>query len=181
MWYHTIEITILQKGTVYMKKGFFLIQLIISVAVLSIICGLVISHRFFLQHLKVLSEIEKLHSICLYLNHKAIITKQKKMLAFNINDNSYSYENKKEFLPKNVIFGIKNKLNGPPSAPSKLLTKPITFPNNKISFTSQGILQPGSIYLIDKNKKYQYALSVPVSQISFIRKYKYNKKWEYLS
>ena len=44
-----------------------------------------------------------------------------------------------------------------------------------------GIIQSGTVYVIDSSKKCMYALSSPISQVSYLRKYSYNGKWQPLS
>lgn len=86
-------------------------------------------------------------------------------------------------LPDAVKFGFLQGANGPPSSPGKPILSPITFKDIgsgmfKITFYTDGKVQPGTVYFIDKNKNFMMALTCPISQVSFIRKYKYNQgKW----
>lgn len=86
-------------------------------------------------------------------------------------------------LPDAVKFGFFQGAKGPPSFPNKPITSPITFKNMgdgkfKVTFFSDGKVQPGTVYFVDKNRNFMMALTCPISQVSFIRKYKYNQgKW----
>jgi len=126
------------------------------------------------------SEVEKLYSICMYLQQIAMTTNQKQILIFNKTRSSYHYQGHEELLNPYTIFGTLNGLKGPPSTPENTISNPITFIGKQITFTPTGILQPGTIYLTDKKKQHQYALTVPISQISFLRKYQYDEKWTHL-
>lgn len=82
-------------------------------------------------------------------------------------------------LTPNITFGFIDKAKGPPSNPIKNIDKSISFDsiNNdeyKVTFCANGKIKPGTIYLIDKNKNYMVALTCPISQVSYIRKYSFN-------
>jgi hypothetical protein len=47
-------------------------------------------------------------------------------------------------------------------------------------FYPTGIISSGTVYLVDKNKRYMYALSNAVSQFSYLRLYKYDGGWKLL-
>jgi len=146
---------------------------------------------WFLKQQEILSEVEKLYSVFNYLQQSAITTGKVKILEFNLENNSYSYKevknnnfdhniitvDKNEKLSLNVKFSVINGIKGPPSTPTNYLNKPVTFIDNKVKFYSNGTIQPGTVYLTDSKKQYLYAITVPISQVSLIRKYKYLGKW----
>jgi hypothetical protein len=80
-------------------------------------------------------------------------------------------------LPPVVRFGILPHVKGPPSSPMHALTIPITFSAQKIIFYPDGIISPGIIYLIDRNRQDIYAFSSGIAHASFLRKYRYDGKW----
>lgn len=49
-----------------------------------------------------------------------------------------------------------------------------TFVQNRIIFFPDGKIQPGSLYLTDTQERYLYALTIPVGQVSYIRRYRYD-------
>lgn len=113
-----------------------------------------------------------------HLQQVAISSNKILTLQFNIPSNSYSFQNNSVILSKNVTYGVVDYAKGPPSLPNKIINKPITFKNNQVIFSHDGKINPGTIYLSDKLKRYLYAITIPISQVSLIRKYKYlNKQW----
>jgi hypothetical protein len=86
-------------------------------------------------------------------------------------------------LPDAVRFGFIPGVSGPPSSPGKPITNPITFKDfgqgkYKVILFVDGKIQPGTVYFVDKNRNFMMALTCPISQVSFIRKYNYDKgKW----
>jgi len=162
------------------KSGFTLIEIMISVTLFVLIVTLCVKSSTFLNRSILKSEIEKLYSACMYLQRLAMVTNQHQTLNIDMSKNRYSYNGKVEQLAPSIIFGTVKGVKGPPASPTNTITKPVTFTSEHITFKPNGILQPGTIYLCDKDKKYQYALTVPVSQISFLRMYYYDRTWKYL-
>ncbi len=159
------------------NAGFSLLQVIITLALVTITLGLSIPYFSFLQRSIVRSEIEKMHSMFIYMQHMAIATQQDQKIEFDTDRQVYYCNKQQVSLPHGVTFGVIPGVLGPPSSPQELITKPITFLNNTIIFRAQGTMQAGTVYLIDRNKKYLYALTTPVSHISYIRRYKYDREW----
>lgn len=164
------------------RYGFSLIEIMISISLIALILSFGLLSFRYLNKSLVRSDMEKLYSICTYLQQLAIVTNKKQMLTFDINQNCYHYQNHKERLNPYTIFGFVSKnIKGPPSRPTRTINTPISFICNKITFTPRGISQSGTIYMTDKNRRYQFALTTPVSQISFLRKYQYdNETWNYI-
>ena len=160
-----------------MKNGYFLIEISICLTLILIISALALPNLNFLTQQIVSSDLEKINMTFSYLQQSSITGNKKIELKFN-QPKTYSYENIKEELSNNVEFNIIDGIKGPPSMPTKQISSPVTFLNNQVMFYPDGKIQPGTAYLVDKSKKYLYALTVPVSQVSFIRKYKnQNNKW----
>ncbi len=158
--------------------GFTLIEVTIVLSLILLIATISIPSLLFLNQQVVVSDLEKLNMIFPYLQQCAVSSNKNITLKFDPINHEYSFENQKVKLSRNVEFGIKNEIKGSPASASKNINSPISFVNNQTIFYSTGKIQPGSVYLIDSAKKYLYALTVPVSQISFIRKYRYeNGKW----
>lgn len=166
--------------------GFSLIELLIIIALIALASGLSVNLLYYTDKLLVKSELEKLYALCISLQYKAQL--QGKTLSLEINqvNNSYSFENKVYYLSKFVKFGLLNNIKGPPSLPSKTISNPITFKKEQnkhvINFYPDGTITSGAIYFIDSQKNYQFALSVSVAQVSFIRKYIHEQsshnKWQ---
>lgn len=163
------------------SEGYFLIEILIVLAIISLLASIAIPSLNFLDRQLISSDLEKLNLAFYYMQQSAIASNRNLYLKFE-DLKSYSYDNYKEYLSKNVEFGNVNELKGPPSTQEKFNNKSINFVNNRATFYSNGKIQPGSIYLTNKNKEYQYALTTPISQVSYIRKYKFeNNKWHILN
>jgi len=140
---------------------------------------LAISKPIFID-LLVDNEVENLFTTISYLRQKAIASNCIYELLFTTTANRYSYKQNNKIithqLARQVLFGYLAQTKGPPSSPKNLLTKPVSFYNNKVVFYPNGKISPGSVYLIDRKKKVMKALTCPISQVSFIRKYRYHKR-----
>ncbi len=158
-------------------KGFSLIELMIALAIFCLIITLTYTNVSFLEQSMVHHEINKLASIAHYLAGRARTTNQEQVLQFDRFARSYTFNGRKETLPMGIEFGVLSSVKGPPSNPIQAIANPITFKQEKIIFHPQGIMQPGTVYLIHKKSQQMYALSCAVAQVSFLRKYRYDKRW----
>lgn len=158
-------------------KGFSLIELCIAIALFLLILTLTLPSIWFLKRQELVSQVDKIYSVFCYLQKSAIASNKDLVLEFDHKANSYSFENSSIQLSKHIKFAFKNGVKGPPSSPIKLLDKPITFINNKVVFYADGKMQPGTVYLTDSKQHYLYGITIPISQVSLIRKYKYIDKW----
>ena len=160
------------------KKGFTLIEAMIVVCLFVVIATLGIMQLSFLDSTIVHAEVNKLATVCSYLRQKAMTTNAECVLEFDSEKNEYRCGEIREVLPQRVSFGFLPKALGPPGSPSHRIEKSITFPGNIIHFYPTGIISSGTVYLVDKNKRYLYALSNAVSQFSYLRFYRYDGKWK---
>lgn len=122
-------------------------------------------------------ELEKLYALCQYAQRYAMASNNIQTITFNVSTNTYRFLEWEEQLTSGVQFGFMRNAQGPPAQPTSLLSKPITFAGNHITFYPDGIMQSGTLYLVNTNKTSMYALSNAVSQVSHVRKYKYNGAW----
>ena len=160
------------------KQGFTLIELAVVLALFLLLTVLVQVNINFLDRMIAHTEVEKLYTICRYLQHCALVSNKQQELVFNQADKSYHYDNHNETLPAQVSFGFMPGAKGPPAAASKLIHNAVTFTNNRIIFYPTGIISAGTVYVTDHAKQVMYALSNGVSQISFLRMYRYNGSWQ---
>lgn len=168
------------------KQGFSLIELLVVISLFIFIITITYPRLSFINNQLLTAEIEKLYTTFSFLQQKAIASNEKQELIFTTTNNSYTYKYAgKSFthtFPNQIKFGYLKNSNGPPSSPSKLITQAITFRSknnlNKANFFSNGKISPGTAYLIDKEEKFMKALTCPISQVSYIRKYFYQDyKW----
>lgn len=156
------------------NKGFTLIEIIISIATLSLIIALLAANINFLNRFILRSEVDKLTSTIIYLQRCAISSGKDQVLEFDIKNKQYKFDTKVCKLPRQVEFGFCFDVKGPPSAPISVIKSPVTFKDNKIIFYSDAIIDSGTVYITDVDKKFMYAISSSVGQASYIRKYVYN-------
>ena len=164
----------------YKKKGFTLIELMVVICLCALIATLGVMQLSFLDSTIVHADIQKLVAVCSYLRQKAITTNAEYVLVFDTEKNEYRADGIREILPARISFGFLPGVLGPPGSPSHKIAKSITFLQNSIHFYPTGIISSGTVYLVDKNKKYMYALSNAISQFSYLRLYRYDSKWKIL-
>ncbi len=157
------------------RKGFSLLELMIVVAIAMILVSLTTINARFFNRTILLSELNLLHATCYYLQQTAMASNQPQELVFDSVTNSYSSNGQTHTLPPSLKFGIIPEAKGPPSSPQNSLHEPITFANNTITFSNDGIISSGTVYLTDSNAL--YAISCSVAHVSFLRKYRYDGKW----
>jgi prepilin-type N-terminal cleavage/methylation domain-containing protein len=150
----------LNRGT-----GFTLLELVITLALISIIGLLGIANMSFLDCVLVRAEIDKLEMICRYLQRCAQASNVQELLQFDLARHAYTFQGTTEYLPWRVKFG------------RGTAEKPITFVGNRIAFFPTGIQQAGAVYMRDVSGSYRYALTSPVCQVSYLRKYRYDGTW----
>ena len=163
------------------RLGSSLIELLIVVTLLVILVSLAIPSLVFLRQQSISSELDKLQIVCHLLQKQAVNYGRKEYLLFNVADHAYFYCNHTEHLTQGCFFNYIKGVSGPPANPKEAISLPVTFPHQKIIFYPNGAISAGTVYLTDKYAKTMYALTVPISQVSFMRKYKYhNGSWTYL-
>ena len=80
-----------------------------------------------------------------------------------------------------IEFGILPFTQGPPSKPQTLITQPISFKDQKITFFPDGTMNSGTLYCTDVSKNFCYALTIPSAQVPVMRVYELQDKWVMLS
>lgn len=159
-------------------RAFTLVELMVVIALIALLVMLTMTHTAFMHRALLRTEVEKLYVTCIYLQRLAMVTNKKQTLVFDLANNAYTFNGHKATLPDAIVFGFLPHAKGPPSDPVKPITGPVTFIDTAITFDPAGIIQPGTVYLADKNRITMYALSCSVSQVSFLRKYRYDNKWQ---
>lgn len=160
--------------------GFSLAELLIALLLFTVIATLTVTNTTFLHRFILQTEVEKLFSHCLAQQYKALMSGSNQRIVFDPKHGSYSIDNHRYKLPDDIQFGATDSAKGPPSAPSKKITKPVTWKNNTLVCHASGIIQPGTVYLTTRNKTQSWALSNGIGTVSFLRKYRYDGKWHYV-
>lgn len=167
-------------------KSFSLIELLAVIFVIIILLIFTAPKFSFFNKFILKNEVDKIFTLFSYLQQKAIASNTQQEIIFNLQEDSYlmNLQSKKNKLAYIVKFGFLSNSYGPPSDPTKLIQDAITFKKIaenkfKLIFHPDGKIEPGSIYFVDKDYKNMLALTIPVSNVSYIRKYEYkNEKWE---
>ena len=157
--------------------GFSLIETMIVLVIVTILMSLLSLNLSFLQAGYAQHELSLFHSRLHALQQTAIVTGKSQSMAIVPGENSYYWDGQPYKLPKTLRFGIKQGIRGPPSHPSHEITNPVTFSENTIIFHPDGIIKPGTLYLLD-HRQQLYALSCGVGHVSFLRKYRYDGAWK---
>jgi len=151
------------------------------VALFALVVSLVVANVSFFNGFLVKTEVDRLCNVIRYLQRCAMVENKNHVLVFDEKNQSYSFDSRTYKLSKQVTFGFLSGAKGPPSKPSKAIDKSITFKDAKIICYSDGIIQSGMVYITDAAKKNMYAISCAVAKVSYVRIYKFNKKWTLLS
>lgn len=131
----------------------------------------------FMHRLLVRAELEKLYLVCQHARGCALATHTQQELQFDCAAGTYCLNGQTYKLAHGVSFGYLPGAQGPPASATKLLEAPVTFACQRIIFYPDGIIQAGTVYLVDTAKTVMYALSNAVSQFSYLRCYTYNHGW----
>jgi len=164
----------------YNKQAFTLIEIIIVIGLFGLIVMLGMKQFSFLDDIIVHTQVDNLAVVCLYLQQKAIVTHADQSLVCDTQKNQYRFDNVFESLSKRVSFGYIPYATGSPGSPSRSIKKAITFADSTIRFYPTGIISSGAVYLTDMHKKVMYALTNGVSQVSYLRFYRYDGTWKLL-
>lgn len=164
-----------------MRQGFTLIECMVVVALCATLLALTATNFSFMRAWLVRSDLDTLAAVCRYAQQCALVTHAQQVITFDLEHHCYQFNNRIYCLAPGVCFGIIPHAKGPPAHPSHTLTKPITFGQQQITCSEQGIINAGTIYLTDINNKVLYALSCAVSHTSYLRKYVYKNTWLPLS
>lgn len=160
-----------------MRKGFTLIEILIVVLIFSIITAFSLSFIRVTDAAYARAELEKLCACMLYLQARACSEQKQKILTFNLKEQSYTANTQHHKLPHMVQFGVQSRVKGPPSDPTHILGDPISFKDKQVIFYPDGTISAGTVYVTDCKHSCLYALTSGISQVSYLRRYKYEKKW----
>jgi hypothetical protein len=163
------------------KSGSILIEYTIVIALIALIVTLSLRFKYFYDSTFVRAEVEKLRAICLYLQRKALLEHVQQQIYFDTKTQSYYTSQVNHRLMDDVIFGIIEGVKGPPSVPLYTISNSVTFKESKIIFYPDGTISAGTVYFTDKYKLYLYALTSGIAQVSYLRAYRFDKKWTLLA
>lgn len=160
------------------QRGFSLIEVMIVLALITLIASFVFMNISVLLKTTTQCALQELRATLYYMQYQAYTEHKPIKLLLDIENNTYSCKGETHSLIKPLRFGVMKEVKGPPTHPTVYLTKPITFKNDSITFHPQGIMESGTVYLIDERSNVLYALTCGVSVVSFLRVYRYDKSWK---
>lgn len=168
------------------NTSFSLIELLVVLAAFSIVLFIGLPSFAFFERTILKQEVHKLFIAFSYLQQKALAANKKQTLSFDCVKQMYHYASLTGKtctcrLPNTIIFGFLSGAKGPPSSPTKIINKSITFASNHVTFYPNATISPGTIYLITKKRSVMMALTSPISQVSYIRMYRYeSNQWHHM-
>lgn len=166
------------KRLMYKKSdAFSLFEVIVVLALITLTLSIGIFYWRSSKNNIVFMELERLYALCMLVHHRAQADGCSYTITIDPKTKTLSTPFFSETLAEGVEFGVLSGVRGPPGIPTDTLKKPITFVGSKIVCDPQGVIQPGTLYLTDSARSCLYALSVAVSQISYIRRYIYTNGW----
>src|SRR5947208_835604 len=112
--------------------GFFLMELMVGLCLVLLLIVCAVMSLSFFDRIMVRSELEKLNAVCRYMQYCAIVGNEQKELLFDVEHNSYFFDNQKQILVRGMSFGCMNGVKGPPGSAHHTINKSITFPGNRI-------------------------------------------------
>jgi Tfp pilus assembly protein FimT len=154
-------------------NGFLLIELLLAISLVACILTLSISSLSFLTCITLRTELEKMRALFLAAHTTALSSGKAQKVYIDLAAQQLIWATRKEALARNTQFGILPGVYGPPSQPIQQLNSSCTFVDNIINFYPDGSATAGSLYLVDENKNYLYALTLPAAASLYIRFYKY--------
>lgn len=165
------------------RGSFTLVELMVAMVLVFTIVMVSLPRVSWYRYFLLRSEINNLHALFVCLQQRAIVSHTMYELFFDVDHNTYHYlapSGKKMVcaLNKYVQFGWVAGVKGPPGDPEKAIDRSITFPLTQqghcVQFFPDGKFSTGTIYIVDKEKTRVGALTCPISQVSYMRRYVYD-------
>lgn len=143
-----------------------------------IIVTLAIPHLGFIQRHVMRAEVDNVRVFITYVHRLALATATDQIIYCDPLNQTLTCGERTHALSRGVRFGTMPGVQGPPSAPTHVLTHPITFKDNRIVCYAQGTLDAGTLYFTDDKATWQYAVSLGVSPLSYIRTSVFDGTWK---
>ena len=170
-----------------MRSAFTLLEMLVVIAIVIILCTITIHSFGDDDTTLMLQELEKIEVILRYLQQRAMATQHVQSLVITTTDHAYRYGSVRQTLPPRICFGYIATAYGPPGAPTAPLSQVATFPAvNPTTFILKifpnGKMSSGTLYMRNYRGTRLGALTCTVSQVSYLRKYKYDSgQWTLLA
>ena len=162
------------------RSGFSLIETMVVITIIGILAVTVHVNTSFFTASLMRAQLTSLCNMCQLARHTAMASNSTETITFDLRAHTYRWKDRVEQLPIGMKFGYIPGTKGPPSNPVAPLYTPVTFTGSHITFYPDGIIQAGTVYLVDTNATTMYALSNAVAHISYLRLYRYDGAWKLL-
>ena len=157
------------------RRGFSLVELMIVCALIAFTVLLVRIPLGFFGRMRTAQAVDLLYHTIGSMRHAALATAQEQQITCT--NQSYTARGSTITLPEGLTFGFLPQVLGPPSAPSHLITQPITFKNSTIACFPDGTIASGTVYMLDNRTNSMYAITSGVAAVPFLRKYRFDNNW----
>lgn len=162
------------------RSGISLIEVCITLALISLATMLTLHVIPNMQHGFARSDMQALYQAIIYTQRHAILQRKKEIFTFYPEQGTYSFCDTLHTLSKEVHFGTLPDVLGPPASPHTPLTTACTFKDNQIIMHPDGTMSAGAIYITDTNQQRLYACTIAVAPYAYVRRYRWQKKWQKL-
>ncbi|HTM05773.1 MAG TPA: prepilin-type N-terminal cleavage/methylation domain-containing protein [Patescibacteria group bacterium] len=160
------------------KQGFLLIECMFVLSLLAFLTALSFSFMHLFERLMIRSEINVLVNAVEAERAIAVINGKDSAITFDIEKNTYSYDIVAHAFAHSVEFVYPQGSYGPPSLPTTVIQRPISFVDNKMLCFQTGAMSSGVLYIGSLAQSCFYALSSSVGEWGVLRLYWYSKnKW----
>ena len=117
------------------------------------------------------AQIDRIRLFCLDSLYRALYTGLLQHIV--IRDNRLVNDQGQELVLDNeLVFGVLPGTYGPPGLPQALVIDPVTFQGHMIVLHPSGVMNAGTLYLVNRTTKDGYALSSSVGAFGFLRRYR---------
>lgn len=168
-----------KKKKIKLTWGFTLIEMLVVLMVIALLAGLAVGNLRMFNGILLRMELSKLYTVAVCAQRTAQSSGQPQEIIIDVAGRSYSYNQHRYQLPRGISFGAAPGVFGPPGSPTHAVLTPHSFSKDHIIFYPDGVIQSGAVYLTDG--VHTCALTVSVSAISFLRKYRYDGAWHLVS
>ena len=146
------------------SHGYSLFECIIILALLSFIISLSSYFIGTTDTAIIRADLDRLYAVILFMQRKALLEGKACSIVFDLEKNQYVAD-RMYTLSSGVHFGVPAELLGPPSNPVTTISRPITWPENKITFYPDGSIKDaaisaGAVYLLTSRNRLRMPLLV---------------------
>lgn len=159
-------------------KAFSLIEVMVCLSIILLGMGVCMQQQGIFKRMIIRQEMNRLFHEIYAVRSVAMIQGEPREIRFDRIAHRYESGGIWHDLPAVIKFGVLPGIQGPPSRPQSAIVDPIHFVGHRITCYPDGTIQAGTIYVIDDDALYQYAITSGASSVSLLRKYRYDGSWQ---